>query len=152
MSTVAQTESVLYRCSECGANNRIVNSRVAEDPQCGRCHKKLFARRALPVTDASWKQEVEESPIPVLVDFWAPWCGPCRMVGPILEQIAREQGGKLKIVKLNVDENPQMAARFQVQSIPTMILFRGPQVLEQMRGALPKAALETRLRRLVKLD
>ena len=152
MSTAAQLESVLYPCSECGSINRILTTRVGEDPQCGRCHRKIFPRRAVTVTDASWKREVEESPIQVLVDFWAPWCGPCRMVGPILEQIARERGGKLKIAKLNVDENPQMAGRFQVQSIPTMILFRGSQVIEQMRGALPKAALETRLRRQIKLD
>jgi len=147
MSSAAQTEAVLYRCSQCGSTNRILANRVGQDPQCGRCHDKIFPRRALPITDASWKREVEENPIPVLVDFWAPWCGPCRMVGPILEQIARERGGRLKIVKLNVDENPQMAARFNVQSIPTLVLLRGGQVIEQLRGALPKPALEARLAR-----
>jgi thioredoxin 2 len=153
MSTAtAQADTAVQSCSECGAANRVLTTRAGEDPQCGRCHKKIFPRRAVPVTDASWKQEVEGSAIPVLVDFWAPWCGPCRVVGPILEQIAREQGGKLKIAKLNVDENPRMAGRFQVQAIPTMILFRGGQELDQLRGALPKAALESRLGRHLRLN
>jgi len=146
MSTAtAQAETLTQTCSECGAVNRILTTRAGDDPQCGRCHKKIFPRRTVLVTDASWRQAVEGSAIPVLVDFWAPWCGPCRAVGPMLEQVAREQGGKLKIVKLNVDENPGSAARFQVQAIPTMILFRGGREVDQLRGALPKEALEARL-------
>jgi thioredoxin len=85
----------------------------------------------------------------VLVDFWAPWCGPCRAVAPVLESIAGERAGKLKIAKLNVDENPSAAARFQVQAIPTMIIFRGPLEVDQIRGAMPKAALESRIDRVV---
>jgi thioredoxin len=101
------------------------------------------------ITDASWKKEVEDCPIPVLVDFWAPWCGPCRAVAPMLESLAGERAGKLKIAKLNVDENPQSAARFNVQAIPTMIVFRGPLEVDQIRGALPKGALEARLARVL---
>jgi thioredoxin 1 len=84
---------------------------------------------------------------PVLIDFWAPWCGPCRAVAPVLEALAGERAGKVKIAKLNVDENPQAASRFAVQAIPTMILFRGPLVVEQIRGAVPKQTIESVLNR-----
>jgi thioredoxin 2 len=141
--------SVIAACSACGSKNRILRARLGEDPTCGRCKKKVFPRGPVTITDASWKKEVEDSPIPVLVDFWAPWCGPCRAVGPVLEAIAGERAGKLKIAKLNVDENPQSAARFAVQAIPTMILFRGPLEIDQIRGALPRAALEARLDRAI---
>ena len=86
------------------------------------------------VTDNTFQAEVIESDTPVLVDFWAPWCGPCRIVHPVLEQIAQERGDDLKIVKLNVDENQETAARYQVRSIPTLLLFRGGQVIDQMIG------------------
>jgi thioredoxin 2 len=140
---------VLQSCSQCGSTNRILSARVGDDPQCGRCRQKIFPRRPVVVTDATWKKEVEDSPIPVLVDFWAPWCGPCRTIAPTLEELARERGGRLKIAKLNVDENPNAASRFQVQSIPTMILFRGPLQVDQIRGAVPKAVLQGRIDRYI---
>jgi len=97
------------------------------------------------VSDDTFQAEVIESETPVLVDFWAPWCGPCRIVHPVLEQIAEERGEELRIVKLNVDENQQTAATFEVLSIPTLILFKGGQVAKKVIGAYPKAKLEAEL-------
>jgi thioredoxin 1 len=96
------------------------------------------------VTDTNFQAEVLESDQPVLVDFWAPWCGPCRVVGPVLEEIASERDD-LRIVKLNVDENQQTAAQFEVLSIPTMILFKNGQVAKKVIGAYPKKRLESEL-------
>jgi thioredoxin 1 len=97
------------------------------------------------VTDANFQAEVIESDMPVLVDFWAPWCGPCRVVAPVLEQIADEHPQDLRIVKLNVDENKQTAATFEVLSIPTMILFQGGQPVKKVIGAYPKKKIEAEL-------
>ncbi len=97
------------------------------------------------VTDASFEADVLQSEKPVLVDFWAPWCGPCRMVSPILDQIAAEHGDKLEIVKLNVDENPQTAVKYQITSIPALKVYRGGEVVKTVIGAKPKHALEADL-------
>ena len=97
------------------------------------------------VTDQTFETEVIKSERPVLVDFWAPWCGPCRMVAPVLEEIAGEREGSLKVVKLNVDDNQQTAAQFEVLSIPTLILFKHGQVAAKVIGAMPKKRLEAQL-------
>ena len=93
------------------------------------------------VTDATFEQDVLKASSPVVVDFWAEWCGPCRMISPALEEISNELGGKVKIVKLNVDENPNTAAKFGIMSIPTLMLFKGGQLASRQVGAAPKAKL-----------
>jgi thioredoxin 1 len=97
------------------------------------------------VTDITFQAEVIESETPVLVDFWAPWCGPCRMVQPVLEQIAAERGEALKIVKLNVDENQETAMKYEILSIPTLLLFKGGEIAHKVVGAYPKPKLEAEL-------
>ncbi|MCB5174953.1 MULTISPECIES: thioredoxin [Microvirga] len=93
------------------------------------------------VTDASFSQDVLNSSEPVVVDFWAEWCGPCRMIGPALEEISNEMAGKVKIAKINVDENPQVASQFGIRSIPALMMFKGGQVVAQKIGAAPKGDL-----------
>ena len=88
-------------------------------------------------TDSNWKQEVEQSIVPVMVDFWAPWCGPCRMVSPVIEGLAQKYNGKLKVVKVNVDDNQMLAMKFNIMSIPTVMLFKGGKAIDQAIGAAP---------------
>jgi thioredoxin 1 len=97
------------------------------------------------INDADFEQEVIKSDVPVLVDFWAPWCGPCKMVGPVLEQIAEQYAGKAKVVKVNVDDNKQIAGSLGIQSIPTVVLYKGGEVVEKVVGARPKGDFETML-------
>ncbi|MBD2385405.1 thioredoxin [Cylindrospermum sp. FACHB-282] len=100
---------------------------------------------AASVTDSSFKQEVLDSDCPVLVDFWAPWCGPCRMVAPVVEEIAVQYEGQLKVVKVNTDENPQIASQYGIRSIPTLMIFKGGQKVDMVVGAVPKTTLSNTL-------
>ncbi len=100
---------------------------------------------ATPVTDESFEKDVLGSTVPVLVDFWAPWCGPCRMVAPVVDEIAEQYEGQIKVVKLNTDENPQVASQYGIRSIPTLMIFKGGQRVDMVVGAVPKTTLATTL-------
>ena len=100
---------------------------------------------AAPVTDASFPEQVLESSVPGLVDFWAPWCGPCRMVAPVVDEIAEQYEGQIKVVKLNTDENPQVASQYGIRSIPTLMIFKDGQRVDMVVGAVPKTTLANTL-------
>lgn len=141
----------IQQCPNCGAKNR-VDERAAREqqPVCGKCGAKLNADvdgKPQAVTDATFAQEViaASSSLLVLVDAWAEWCGPCRMIAPALDQLAAESGGRYKIAKLNVDENPRTSAQFGIRSIPTMLIFKNGRVVDQIIGAQPKQAIEAHL-------
>ena len=128
----------LTRCGHCGKMNR-VPAAAAGIPRCGNCHQSL--PWIADADDTSFRDVAEAATIPVIVDLWAPWCGPCRMVSPALEQLASELAGRVKLVKVNVDTSPQVSQRFDAQAIPTLLLLRGGQVAARQIGAAPIAVL-----------
>jgi thioredoxin 2 len=136
MTTRASTSTVL--CEHCGKINRIPGA-ASGAPRCGNC------REPLPwIADAGeddFAEVAERATIPVLVDLWAPWCGPCRTVSPALEQLAKEFAGRMKLVKVNVDDAPRLSARFEIRAVPTLLLFSGGKVVARHPGAAPAAAL-----------
>ena len=143
-------------CSKCGVKNRIDEAKLAtSEAKCGRCGAKLegiatdaSAHDSKPfiVTDQSFDREVLQAKgKPVLVDCWAPWCGPCRVISPVLDQLAAESQGRYRIAKLNVDENPQIASRYHIASIPTLLIFKDGQAVDRLVGVQPKQAIAERL-------
>jgi thioredoxin len=144
----ATAEKQVVRCSRCGAANRVDISR--QGAVCGRCKALLLAQiKPLVITDANFAVEVERSPLPVLVDFWAAWCGPCRIVAPVVEQLASELSARVRVGKLDVDANQMTASRFRVQSIPSMLIFKDGREVDRILGAQPKLTILQRLQRYI---
>jgi thioredoxin 2 len=142
----------MLTCPACGAVNRVPADKLAQglQPVCGRCKRALpLSNGPVTVTDANFAEEVERSPLPVLLDLWAPWCGPCRMVAPAVEQLAAEMAGRLRVGKLNVDENPVTAARFQVHGIPALLVFKNGREVDRIIGAQPKSEIARRVQQLI---
>jgi thioredoxin 2 len=138
--------------SGCGATNRVPLEKISRglEPVCGRCKTPLPVRsQPITVTDATFSAEVEQSRMPVLVDMWAAWCGPCQMMAPVLDEIASEMSGRVRVAKLNVDENPVTAARFSVRSIPTLLILKAGQEVDRIVGVHPKTEIKRRLERVL---
>lgn len=143
----ATSEAQIIQCSACGVKNRVPAEKLREglEPVCGRCKKPLLAIQPEIVTDANFAAKVERSPLPVLLDMWAPWCGPCRIIAPIVEQLANELAGRVRVAKLNTDENPKTQARFNVRSIPTLLVLKDGREVDRLVGAMPKQEIVRRL-------
>jgi thioredoxin 2 len=139
-------ERVLIRCRNCGTRNRIPVARLKDGPRCGRC-KQVFPpipinNRPVMVTDRTFADDVLASPLPVLLDCWAAWCAPCGAMSPVLDDLARAYAGRLKIAKLNVDQNPMTASRYSVMSLPMLLFFRDGRIVDSAAGALPRQEIE----------
>lgn len=138
--TAAAQKSTKVACGNCGATNRV--PAVANGiPRCGKCSTPL--RWVVDATDDEFHAVVDESSLPVLVDVWAPWCAPCRMVSPALEKLAGELAGRLKLVKVNADANPEVSRQFEVRSIPTLVILDHGQVIDKQIGARPEPQLRS---------
>jgi thioredoxin 2 len=148
-------ETQLIRCPSCGATNRV--SQEAKDkierglaPVCGRCKTPLSPdNQPVTVTDATFAAEVERSPVPVVLDVWAAWCGPCLMIAPVLDELASEMAGRVRFAKLNADENHATAARFNVRSLPTLLVLKEGREVDRIIGVQPKPEIARRIERVI---
>ena len=148
----SMAQTAFIRCPSCGTANRVPQAKLQHGlrPLCGQCKAPLPAG-ATPVivTDATFATDVQCSPLPVLLDLWAPWCGPCHTMAPVLDQLATELAGRVRVAKLNVDDNPQTAGRFQVSSIPTLLVLQDGREIDRIVGVQPKSEIAKRLERVM---
>jgi thioredoxin 2 len=135
------TPATHVACTHCGATNRVPAARLGDDPVCGRCGQALLDGRPVALSDADFERVVAASDLPVVVDFWAPWCGPCRQMAPQFEQAAQSLKGRALLVKVNSDDNPRTASRFGIRSIPTLVKLRHGNEVARSAGARPAAQI-----------
>jgi len=142
-------DSLLVKCNHCGTKNRIPKNRLHDHPICGRCRSPLpppiIHDRPIIVTDQTFHNEIIMSLGPVLMDCWAPWCSTCSKMTPILIALAGKYAGRVKIAKLNVDQNPITASKYHIQSVPTLLFFKNGQIINRLAGGYPKEEIEKQL-------
>ena len=140
--TDAVAETGLVVCPQCHATVRVPSARLEDHPRCSRCKSELLPGSPVALDGASFAAHTERGSLPVLVDFWAPWCGPCRTMAPVLDRLAQQRATSLQVAKLNTDEQSEIAARFNIRSIPTLVLFRDGREIARQSGAVNGGALE----------
>jgi thioredoxin 2 len=141
---------VFVECPNCHTSNRVPQERIGQKAKCGKCGATFTAienvsSRPVTVTNANFAEEVLQSRLPVLVDVWAPWCGPCRMLAPVIEEVAQEFAGRLKVAKVNSDENRQIASQYQIQGIPTLLFLKNGKLVDRIVGVVPKPHLVSKI-------
>ncbi len=135
------SNSIHIVCPHCGGINRVPADRLGGDPKCGKCHRPLFTGRPLALDEAAFNRHLQRSDLPMLVDFWAPWCGPCKMMAPAFEQAAAQLEPAVRLVKVNTEENQALAAQYGIRSIPTLALFKGGREIARTAGAMDTRGL-----------
>jgi len=133
------TDSLYIPCPSCDGLNRIPATRLSDKPKCGRCHQPLFQAKPVELTGANFQKQVQQSDLPVLIDFWAPWCGPCKMMGPAFQAAAQTLEPAIRLAKVNTEAEPDLGAKFGIRSIPSLLLFQQGREIARQAGAMSQA-------------
>jgi thioredoxin 2 len=146
MTTTETHSTATVACPFCGTLNRVNVERVADRPKCGSCGRPIWLDRPIAVSDATFDRVITDTTVPVLVDFYADWCGPCKIMAPLLDDVANRRAGQMLVLKLDTDQNPATGQRFGIRGIPTLIAFRGGKEVSRRVGAVPPAELDNFLK------
>ena len=145
MPETTRTARVTIRCPLCHKLNRVDLARVRQGPKCAACGRPILLDRPVPITESDFERVIGDAEVPVLVDFYADWCGPCKVMAPVLDELAHDRTGELLVAKLDTDRSPQIAVRFEISGIPTVILFRGGREVARETGAVSRQRLDALL-------